>query len=254
MKIIRDTWLIFKHNLVITLRNPVFVLVGLFQPICFLVLFAPLLKSLTVIPAFAISNPLSMYIPGLMIMMGMYGTSYAGFSLITEWRGGILERLWVSPASRIALVLGKALRDVVVLLAQSIILIGLSFFFGLEANFTGICITLALVGLIGITLSSCSYTLALLLKEEKALAATINFFLLPIQLLAGVTLPLTLAPQWLKTLAKYNPLYHTVEGARDLFAGNLSTSSVYFSFVLMALLSIITVYFLIRTYKNKAVA
>jgi ABC-2 type transport system permease protein len=253
MKVLRDTWLIFKRSLLITLRNPVFVIVGLFQPICFLVLFAPLLKSLASIPHFLIGNPMTMFIPGLVIMMGMYGTSYAGFSLITDLRQGIIERLWVSPVSRIALVLGKSLRDVVILLGQSIFLILLSFFFDLEANIVGILVTLGLVALIGLTLSSASYILALLLKEEKALAATINFFILPLQLLSGITLPLTLAPQWIKTTAHYNPLYHTVEGARALFAGNFTHEAVLVSFILMSLLSIASTYALVRTYKTRSV-
>ena len=41
MKLIRDTSLIFVRSLMLTLRNPVWVFIGLSQPILYLALFAP---------------------------------------------------------------------------------------------------------------------------------------------------------------------------------------------------------------------
>ena len=44
MKLLRDTWLIFQRQMLLLLRNPVWVFVGVFQPVMYLLLFAPLLK------------------------------------------------------------------------------------------------------------------------------------------------------------------------------------------------------------------
>ncbi len=44
MKLARDTWLIFQRQTQLLLRNPVWVFVGVFQPVMYLLLFAPLLK------------------------------------------------------------------------------------------------------------------------------------------------------------------------------------------------------------------
>ncbi len=52
MKLIRDSWLIFGSALRVTLRNPAWVFFGLFQPICYMLLFAPLLKNLVGVPGF----------------------------------------------------------------------------------------------------------------------------------------------------------------------------------------------------------
>ena len=43
MKILRDTSLIFQRQMQLLLRNPVWILVGIFQPVMYLLLFAPLL-------------------------------------------------------------------------------------------------------------------------------------------------------------------------------------------------------------------
>ena len=252
-KLLRDTLLIYRYTLRSTVRNPVFVIIGLFNPLCFLFMFAPLLNELSHTAYFSGANTLAIFLPGLLIMMSLYATSFTGFKLIDEVRIGFIERLWVSPVSRFALVLGRALRDMTILLFQALSLIGLSFLSGLEASVGGIAITLVLVMLVGIVLSSCSYMLALILREEEGLAATINFFIVPLQLLAGITLPLTLAPVWLKTASRFNPLSHVVDASRSLFVGNFAHSSVVISFALMILLTAGTLYALTRVYKKRAV-
>ena len=45
MKLLRDTWLIFRRSVVLTLRQPVWLLMGILQPILYLVLFGPLLEG-----------------------------------------------------------------------------------------------------------------------------------------------------------------------------------------------------------------
>lgn len=253
MKVLNDTLLIYSYTLRATLRNPIFVMIGLFNPLCFLFLFAPLLKELTHISYFSGVNTLSIFLPGLLVMMGMYASAYAGFKIVDEVRNGFIERLWVSPISRIALVVGRTMRDVTVLLFQAIILVILSYVWGLEANLLGVFGALMLVVLVGITLSSCSYMLGLIFKDEEALAASINFFIVPLQLLSGITLPLALAPLWLKRTAQFNPLSHVVDGSRALFAGNFSDISVFLSFGLMIALAGGTLYALTQTYKRRAV-
>ena len=45
MKLARDTWLIFQRQINLLLRQPVWIFVGVFQPVMYLLLFAPLLKQ-----------------------------------------------------------------------------------------------------------------------------------------------------------------------------------------------------------------
>ncbi len=52
MKLLRDTWLLFQRDLNVTLRNPAWLFFGLFQPVCFLLLFAPLLEPIAHAPGF----------------------------------------------------------------------------------------------------------------------------------------------------------------------------------------------------------
>ena len=123
MKILRDTWLVFGRYLGLFLRNPVWVVIGVVQPLLYLLLFAPLLKSIAAMPGFPPGGAYNVFVPGLLIQLGLFGASGVGFSLIAELRFGVVERLRVTPVSRLALLLGRALRDMLTLLIQSLLLV-----------------------------------------------------------------------------------------------------------------------------------
>ena len=125
-------------------------------------------------------------------------------------------------------------------------------FYGLSLSFLGVCATLVLVGLIGFAIASFSYAIALAVGNEDALAATVNFFLVPTQLLAGITLPLTLAPLWLQRIAFANPLSHAVTAARTLCAGKGYDQTVLFGFVAVCLLVVVCGFWGVRSFKKMA--
>lgn len=252
MKLLKDTALIFFRNMQDTLRNPVWIVFGLFQPLCFLLLFAPFLEKLTNIPDFGGTNSLTVFTPGLLIMIALFGTAFVGFGLIDDIRSGVIERFRVTPVNRTALLLGRVLRDLCVLTVQTTFLLVLAWLLGLEASLLGVICSYGLVLLVGFTVSTASYCAAFILQSEDALAPTINFFILPIQLLAGITLPLTLAPSWLKTIAFLNPFAHAVSAARALFFGNFLNTTVALGFASMVIVSCITFYWAVGLFQKNA--
>lgn len=250
MKLFKDTALIFARSVRITLRNPVWIVFGLFQPLCFLLLFAPLLEKLTSNPAFGNTNSLTVFTPGLLIMIALYSTAFVGFGLIDDIRAGVIERFCVTPINRKALLLGRVLRDICVLLVQSTFLLLLAWVLGLSASLFGVLFSYSMVMLVGFTMATLSYYAALTLRSEDALAPTLNFFLLPIQLLAGITLPLSLAPAWLQNIAFFNPLAHAVSATRLLFLGDIYNTTVLLGFVSMLALACISFYWAARLFER----
>ncbi len=239
MKILRDTWLVFQRNLGLTLGNPAWTVIGLIQPILYLLLFAPLLKSIVTTPGFPSGGAYNIFVPGLLIQLGLFGTAFVGFTLIAELRYGLVERLQVTPVSRFALLLGRALRDILILLIQSLLLVLLSLPFGLEIHPAGLLVVLGLIALIGLLMASCSYALALWLKSEDAFAPLLTTITLPLLLLSGVLLPLSLAPVWLRRIAAINPLSYAVDAARAIFNDHLGDASVVKGIAITAILAVI---------------
>jgi ABC-2 type transport system permease protein len=85
-----------------------------------------------------------------------------------------------------------------------------------------------------------SYTLALVLKSEDALAPVVNGLTLPLLLLSGVMLPMSLAPDWLQTVARFNPLYHAVAAIRALFNASYGDSEIVIGVAALAVLAVVT--------------
>lgn len=91
-------------------------------------------------------------------------------------------------------------------------------------------------------MSSASYALALRTRSEGSLASVLNTVTVPLMLLSGILLPMTLAPGWLETLSRINPLSHTVDAARALFAGAFGSSDILVgSIVTVALAALLAV-------------
>ena len=241
MKLARDTWLVFGRYFGLFIRNPVWVAIGVVQPLLYLLLFAPLLKSVATVQGFPAGGAYNVFVPGLLVQLGMFGAAGVGFSLISELRFGVIERLRVTPVSRVALLLGRAVRDVLSILSQSLILILLALPFGLSIHPLGVVIVLALIALIGLLTASIAYAVALWLRSEDSYAPLIFTSSLPILLLSGVLLPLGLAPQWLRTIAAANPLSYAVDAARALFIDHPGDPSVVKGVVIMLVLAVLAV-------------
>ena len=221
----RDVRLVFSRALMLTLRNPVWLIMGLAQPLLYLVFFGPLLKNLAGVPGFPPGDPWQVFVPAIMVMLGLFGSAFAGFGLIQEWRDGVIERMRVTPLSRFALLAGRVLRDGVVLIAQSALLIGASLLLGLRAPAAGVLVGILLVASLGMTFAAASYTVALAVKTEDAMAPLINGILLPVMLLSGIMLPITrgFAPDWLYWISRCNPVAYVVDATRAAFLGDFAS-------------------------------
>jgi ABC-2 type transport system permease protein len=239
MRILSDTKLMFVRNIQHTLRNPIFILVSMFQPMLYLFLFMPLLENLGGVPGLPAGKTVDIFIPGLLVMLALFGSAFVGFSLIDELRTGVIERFLVTPVRRSSILLGRVLRDASVLVAQCVLITLVAIPFGLSVNVAGFLLSLVLYGLIGITMASMSYSFALIYKSEDNLAPTLNTITLPISLLSGIILPLILAPIWLQNVAKINPFSYAVNASRALFAGNFQSIDIFEGFVIIALLAIL---------------
>jgi ABC-2 type transport system permease protein len=242
MKIVRDTWLMFQRSMMLSLRNPLWVLIGLLQPIIYLALFAPLLKKVVAIPGFPPGGAFNVFVPGLLIQLGLFGAAFVGFGLLAELRAGVVERMRVTPVSRFAMLLGRSLRDVVMLLVQAIVLIALAVPFGLDINAEGVAVALCLLALVGLVMAPLSYAVALWLGSEDALAPFLNMVSLPLLLLSGVLLPMSLAPGWLQALAAINPLSHAVSAMRALFNADFANIEIAWGVGLMAALAALSLW------------
>jgi ABC-2 type transport system permease protein len=207
-----------------TLRNPFSVIFTMIQPLFFLSLFGPLLISITGLGAAA---TLQTFVPGILVMSALFAASTTGSNLLLEIQTGSHERMLVTPLRRPALLIGRALKEIVPLVAQAALIVAVVLPFGFELHAVGAVAGLVLLAVFGVGLGALSYTLALAVKSEDWIFWSVQQTLIfPLLLLSGMLLPLDGGPAWLRTLAKLNPLTYIVDAERALFAGDLTEGVV----------------------------
>ena len=252
MKFFSDLGALFVRAVRGSLRNPVWLFIGLFQPVLYLLLFAPLLSNLSAVPGFPSGGAFTVFTPGLLVMLALFSTAFSGFGLVDQIRNGVIERLLVTPASRLSILLALVLRDVLVLLVQSTIAVLLAFAMGLTANLAGLLLSFVMMVLTGALLACCSYALAMRLRQEDALASVVNSIATPLMLLSGITLPLTLAPKIIRSIASVNPLAYEVTASRSLFLGNFTDSSIIVGLVFLGALAALAFWGAMRSFRKAA--
>src|SRR3954466_15195812 len=227
MSMVRESSIVFRRQIRMNLRNPAWVLIGIMQPVLYLVLFGPLLDPRGSSFGTGTSNAYTFLVPGLLVQLGMFGAFFAGFGLIGEWREGVIEAERVTPANRTALLVGRLMRDVAQLFVQAVILVVLGWAMGMRASVEGVVIGVLLTLLVGGACAAASNALALTTKSEDVMAPVINMVMMPVLLLSGIRLPMTLGPEWLQRVSDFMPFRWIVDGVRDTFAGDVLTSNMF---------------------------
>ncbi|MDP3889997.1 ABC transporter permease [Nocardioides sp.] len=217
----RDTWTVLTREMRPLARDPFQVVFSMIQPLVFLALFAPLLPDL------GDTSALQWFVPGIVAMSCLMGTSMVGSNLLLEMQTGSHERLLVAPLRRSALLLGRAMKEIVPMLAQTAIIVAVATPFSFELHLIGVIAGVAILALFCVGAASLSYALALACKgRDWMFWAVQQTILFPILLLAGMLLPVENGPTWLRTASQINPLTHVVDAERALFAGTFPVGTV----------------------------
>jgi len=233
MKLFRDIGLLYKRGFVHALRIPVWIAVGVSTPLLYLALFTPLLKNLAGGPGFPSTDVLDLFLPGIIALMAFGSGTGAGFGVIFEIQSGFTERMQVTPASRFALLMGQILSSLTWFFIFTALITVVAIPFGFHLHLAGMLVSWVLLALLLIVFAAFSIALALITREISSLAAVMNGINLPILLLSGVLLPLTLAPSWMRVVAHFNPMYYVVEANRLLVTGQINEAQVGEAFLVM---------------------
>lgn len=237
----RDTAIVLARELRPVLHDPFSVLFSLVQPIFFLALFGPLLAGNLGdgLPGAGLpgggapgGGVWQWFVPGIIVMISLFGSSMVGSNLLYEMQTGAHERMLVTPLSRPALLLGRAAKEIVTLTAQAVVIVVVMLPFGFRLFPAGALLGLVLLATLGVGVSSLSYALAVAVSKQDWMFWTVQqTFLFPLLILSGMLLPLEGAPGWMQALAKANPLTYVVDAERLLFAGRIADSGVLWGFL-----------------------
>jgi ABC-2 type transport system permease protein len=219
-KWVHDTGAVFTREILVVLRDPFSLIFSLLQPLVFLGLFGPLLDGMLGAGGIEGESALQWFLPGVLVMIAIFGTGMVGGNLLYELMTGAYERILATPLDRSSILVGRALKEFAPLVVQALLITVVAIPFGLTFYPLHVLVGLLILGVFGIGLGALSYALGLAAKgREWVFWGVQQSVIFPLLLLAGMMLPLESGPGWMQALSKGNPLTYIVDAERALFTG-----------------------------------
>ena len=244
----RDTWNVAIRELRPVVRDPFSLIFSLLQPIVFLGLFGPLLVGGSDQP---VGETLAWFVPGVLVMIALFGVGVTGSNLLYEMQTGSHERTLVAPLSRSSLLIGRALKEMVPIIVQAAVIALVTIPFGFTVNLAGMVVGLVLLSLFGLGFGALSYTLALASRNRDWMFWGVQqATIFPLMILSGLLLPLDNGPEWMRVAAAVNPVRYVVDAERALFAGDFGSPSVLWGFAAAGILAVVGLAVGIRAMKR----
>ena len=214
---VAHSWFFAKRDLRNLARQPWWIAVSLAQPIIYLLLFAALFRKIVEIPGFGAESYLDFFTPGVVIMTALFSGGWGGMGVINDLDRGVMDRFLVSPARRGALIAGRLAQQTIVSTVQSLIIVVLGLILGASypGGVVGIVVLFVVAILLGTGFGALSIGLGLLLRREESVIAAVQFVLLPLTFLSSVFMAQNLAPDWIQSIARFNPVNWAARAGRD---------------------------------------
>ncbi|CAN7511393.1 ABC transporter permease [Rossellomorea sp. LjRoot5] len=214
--VFKDTWLMTIRNIKTTIRNPFSFIPNLIISAFFLLVYEGGLSGISQLPTFEGADYLAFILPVSIVSAAIGGAGGAGQSIVKDIETGFFSRLLLTPASRLAIVLGPIIAGMLQLLVQTLLIIGMAFLLGLnvKTGFAGVLFVLLIA--IGWGLAFAGYSVGIALRTRNAQAAQAGTFIFfPLIFLSTTFVPLELIEaQWLKIAATINPTTYVFESMR----------------------------------------
>lgn len=220
--LIYDTYSVMWREIKHWLDQKVRILVSIFQPLIWLALMGNVMTKLTDNPfgrqAFGGASYLSFMTPGIIVMTSLFGGIFGGISVVWDRRWGYLYKMLSAPISRTAIPLGKMLATAIQGTFQALIIIIIASLFGVRfaTGIGGIIVILLLAACFNFTMAGFSIAIASRIKSMEVLTAVINFLTMPLMFSSSAMFPIQVMPDWLATIAKWNPITYVVNPLRTL--------------------------------------
>jgi ABC-2 type transport system permease protein len=185
-------------------------------------------------------------------MTAMFNSAWSGMALIEDLNRGVTARFLVSPVRREALIAGRILKEAVVVVIQSLIIVAVALIVG--ASFPGgpggVAALFAVSALLGATFGALSNGFALIMRQEEALIGAVQFIVLPLTFLSATFLQPQLMPHWMAHVADFNPVNWAVAAGRGAVAAHTDWGVVLGRAGLLAALLAVTLAFATRAFRS----
>ncbi len=192
------------------------------QPALWLLLFGETFNRLRSIPTGHLRY-IDYVSAGVLAQSVLFVAIFYGMQVTRERDAGVIVKFLVSPASRVALVLGKSLSAGIRGAVQAVIVYILAALLHvlLRLELLPILGVLAIVILGAALFSTFSLIIACIVKTQQRVMGIGQIMTMPLFFASNAIYPISLMPPWLQIVSRGNPLTYEVDGLRSLMIQNV---------------------------------
>jgi ABC-2 type transport system permease protein len=240
---IRHTWFMVGRQARNLMREPIWIVLLLVQPMVWLVLYGQLFKRITHLPGggFGTGSYITFLAPAIVVMNAFFGATWSGMGMIADLDRDVIPRFLATPASRASLVVSQIVRSALTAVIQALIILLVALALGvrIHSGAAGWVIVLVTAALVNSAFAGFSQAIALLTRKEATMIAVANFIGLPLLFLSSTLISIKQIPSWMSTAARYNPVNWGVDAARQVVLPGTDWSSVGVHLGLLAALTVV---------------
>jgi ABC-2 type transport system permease protein len=230
------------------MREPIWIVLLLVQPMVWLVLYGQLFKNVTRLGGFGTTSYITFLAPAIVVMNAFFGATWSGMSMINDLDHKVIERFL---ASRFSLVLSQIVRSALTAAIQAIVILLVSLGLGvhIHTGAAGWVVIILAAMLVNSAFAGISQAIALLTRREATMIAVANFIGLPLLFLSTTMIARAQMPGWMQWAARFNPVDWGVRAAREVVLPGTSWGTVGYHLLLLFGLSALTAAWATRTFR-----
>src|SRR5881275_3488806 len=131
---LRHTWFMIVRQTRNLMREPIWIVLLLVQPMVWLILYGQLFKNVTRLGGFGTTSYVTFLAPAIVVMNSFFGATWSGMAMVTDLDRKFVERFLATPASRLSLVLSQIVRSALTAAIQAVVILVVALALGVRVH------------------------------------------------------------------------------------------------------------------------
>ncbi|MEV0306023.1 ABC-2 type transport system permease protein [Nonomuraea fuscirosea] len=220
------------------------------QPLIWMVFLSGLLSGVARLPGFPAASYPQFLTPGMAAVGAMFGSAWAGLTMLMDLERGVLDRLLMSPVRRVAIITGNLIPQALIAVVQTLVLLAAALLLGVRypGGPVGLTVMTAAVVLLALTVAALSNTLALRVRSREVQITVIQLLIFPFAFLSTAFMPEGLMASWLPTAL--NPVSWVVDASRTALSAQPDWPAVWLRLGLLTAVCTVSVLTAVNAFRS----
>ncbi|MFQ6392603.1 ABC transporter permease [Nocardia sp. KC 131] len=222
-RIIRDSAIVAHRNLLTILRVPTLLVTATIQPLMFVFLFAYIFGA-----SLGGGQYREFLLAGIFTQTVAFNAAFTTVGLAGDLHTGIIDRMRTLPMSRLAVLMGRTLSDLVVNVLSLAVMVGCGYAVGWRINggFLDAALAFGLILLFAFAMSWVGALTGLLSPTVEVAQSAGLIWLFPLSFISSAFISAETLPGPLRAVAEWNPITAVSAAGRRLFDNSAPPSFV----------------------------